>query len=80
MVHVSSAGVQAYAKRYFLPRDPMYLSARDKMAANSETVHPDLVKERQRATFDPEQLTNFIYNGPERTKRKRYLRECSLLS
>ena len=48
--------------------------------AATDTVNPDLAKERQNATFDPEQLTNFIYGGPEKTRRKRYLRECNILS
>ena len=43
--------------------------------AERPTVNPDLSKERQSATFDAEQLTNFLYDGPDKTKRKRYLRE-----
>lgn len=41
-------------------------------------VNPDLAKERLRATFDPEQLTYFLYNGVNNTKRKRYLREFNV--
>ena len=37
-------------------------------------VNPDLLKERQKATFDVENLTNFIHGGRDRVKRKRYLR------
>ncbi|KAK7091432.1 peroxisomal acyl-coenzyme A oxidase 1-like [Littorina saxatilis] len=46
--------------------------------AATNTVNADLARERQRATFDPEQLTNFLYNGAERTKRKRYLQNLAL--
>ncbi|KAK7092006.1 peroxisomal acyl-coenzyme A oxidase 1-like [Littorina saxatilis] len=42
------------------------------MAAN-QNVNADLTRERQNATFSPEQLTYFLYNGPEKTKRKRFL-------
>ncbi|KAL8594946.1 hypothetical protein ACOMHN_038743 [Nucella lapillus] len=42
------------------------------------TVNSDLAKERQNATFDPEELTNFIYGGAERTKRKRYLQNLAI--
>lgn len=45
------------------------------MAAQQTTVNPDLAVERQNATFNAEELTYFLYNGPEWTKRKRYLRK-----
>lgn len=43
------------------------------MAAGSPEINPDLARERRRATFDPEQLTCFLYGGPEAVRRKRYL-------
>ncbi|XP_076456618.1 peroxisomal acyl-coenzyme A oxidase 1-like [Babylonia areolata] len=41
-------------------------------------VNPDLAKERCNATFDPEELTNFMYGGAETTKRKRYLQNVAI--
>ncbi|KAK7092005.1 hypothetical protein V1264_009616 [Littorina saxatilis] len=41
--------------------------------AATQLVNPDLVKERQNAAFSPEHLTYFLYGGPEKTKRKRFL-------
>lgn len=41
-------------------------------------VNPDLLKERQKATFDVENLTNFIHGGRDRVKRKRYLRTFNI--
>ena len=38
-------------------------------------VNPDLAKARAEATFDPLELTNHLFGGPERLKRKRFLRE-----
>ena len=43
--------------------------------AASQLVNPDLANERLKATFDTEELTNFLYDGHEKTKRKRYLRK-----
>ena len=40
-----------------------------------DAVNPDLARERQKATFDVDQLTYLLYDGPEKTRRKRYLRE-----
>ena len=37
-------------------------------------VNQDLLNERSKATFDVEKLTEYIYNGPERVKRKRHIR------
>uniref|UniRef100_A0A3Q3MC61 Acyl-coenzyme A oxidase n=1 Tax=Mastacembelus armatus TaxID=205130 RepID=A0A3Q3MC61_9TELE len=34
-------------------------------------MNPDIVKERQNATFDVEKLTNILDGGPEKTKRRR---------
>ena len=39
-------------------------------------MNPDLAQERGRATFDPEQVTNLLYRGPENVRKRRYLREC----
>lgn len=42
------------------------------MEASSE-VNSDLARERSRATFDKENLTNFLYGGPAAVRKKRYL-------
>nr|XP_020466619.1 peroxisomal acyl-coenzyme A oxidase 1 [Monopterus albus] len=34
-------------------------------------MNPDIMKERQNATFDVEKLTNILDGGPEKTKRRR---------
>ncbi|KAL3888960.1 hypothetical protein ACJMK2_001319 [Sinanodonta woodiana] len=36
-------------------------------------VNPDLARERKQATFDVEKLTEFIYNGGNIVRRRRYL-------
>ena len=41
-------------------------------------VNPDLLKERQNATFDVENLTNFIHGGRDRVKRKRHLQNIAI--
>ncbi|XP_033726863.1 peroxisomal acyl-coenzyme A oxidase 1-like [Pecten maximus] len=41
-------------------------------------MNPDLAKERRNARFHVEDLTNFIYHGPERVKRKRYIQNIAL--
>ncbi|XP_069105910.1 peroxisomal acyl-coenzyme A oxidase 1-like [Argopecten irradians] len=49
------------------------------MAARGRvTVNPDLAKEREKATFDVEKLTNFIDGGVQATKRKRYLQDLAI--
>lgn len=40
----------------------------------SNEVNTDLLKERSTAKFDVEKLTEFIYKGPEKVKRKRHIR------
>uniref|UniRef100_A0A665XA88 Acyl-coenzyme A oxidase n=1 Tax=Echeneis naucrates TaxID=173247 RepID=A0A665XA88_ECHNA len=35
------------------------------------SMNPDIVRERQNATFDVEKLTNILDGGPEKTKRRR---------
>ncbi|KAK6960144.1 peroxisomal acyl-coenzyme A oxidase 1-like isoform X1 [Biomphalaria glabrata] len=45
---------------------------------STSTVNPELVKARTQATFDPLQLTYFLYDGPEKTKRKRYLQNIAI--
>ncbi|CAG5122878.1 unnamed protein product [Candidula unifasciata] len=42
------------------------------------TVNSDLARVRAQATFDPLLLTHFIYDGPEKTKRKRFLQNLAL--
>ncbi|BFZ11130.1 hypothetical protein BsWGS_14169 [Bradybaena similaris] len=42
------------------------------------TVNPDLARCRSEATFDPLLLTYFIYDGPEKTKRRRFLQHLAL--
>ena len=39
--------------------------------ASQMKVHPDLVKERNRASFDRERLTNIFDGGAKVTKRRR---------
>ncbi|OWF46410.1 peroxisomal acyl-coenzyme A oxidase 1-like [Mizuhopecten yessoensis] len=42
------------------------------------TVNPDIAKERRNAGFHVENLTNFIYHGPERVRRRRYMQNIAL--
>ncbi|XP_021356144.1 peroxisomal acyl-coenzyme A oxidase 1-like, partial [Mizuhopecten yessoensis] len=42
------------------------------------TVNPDIAKERRNASFHVENLTNFIYHGPERVRRRRYMQNIAL--
>ncbi|GAA6234510.1 peroxisomal acyl-coenzyme A oxidase 1 isoform X2 [Lates japonicus] len=42
-------------------------------------MNPDIIKERQNATFDVEKLTNILDGGPEKTKRRREI-EALVLS
>ncbi|XP_019632781.1 PREDICTED: peroxisomal acyl-coenzyme A oxidase 1-like [Branchiostoma belcheri] len=42
------------------------------------TVNPDLRKERENASFDPEKVTNFLYGGPGVVSRKRELESLAL--
>lgn len=37
------------------------------------SIQPDLARERTKASFDTENLTNFLYGGKEKVKRKRHL-------
>ncbi|KAK7502899.1 hypothetical protein BaRGS_00005848 [Batillaria attramentaria] len=46
--------------------------------ASTGSVNPDLAKERQKSTFNNEELTYFLYGGPENTKRKRYLQNLAI--
>ncbi|KAI8497361.1 Peroxisomal acyl-coenzyme A oxidase 1 [Branchiostoma belcheri] len=41
-------------------------------------MNPDLQKERESASFDPEKITNFLYGGPEKLRRKRELESLAL--
>ena len=38
-------------------------------------VNPDLARARAEATFDPLELAAHLCGGPEKLKRKRFLRE-----
>ncbi|XP_069107153.1 peroxisomal acyl-coenzyme A oxidase 1-like [Argopecten irradians] len=40
-------------------------------------MNPDLAKERRNASFHVENLTNYIYHGTERVKRKRYIQNIA---
>ncbi|XP_050419346.1 peroxisomal acyl-coenzyme A oxidase 1 [Patella vulgata] len=48
------------------------------MAAMTASVNPDLQNERNKATFDPIQLTYLLHNGPQQTRRKRYIQSLAL--
>ncbi|XP_068177420.1 peroxisomal acyl-coenzyme A oxidase 1 isoform X2 [Antennarius striatus] len=41
-------------------------------------MNPDILKERQNATFDVEKLTNMLDGGPEKTKRRREIESMVL--
>lgn len=41
-------------------------------------MNPDIMKERQNATFDVEKLTNILDGGPEKTKRRREIGEWNV--
>ncbi|XP_044046423.1 peroxisomal acyl-coenzyme A oxidase 1 isoform X2 [Siniperca chuatsi] len=41
-------------------------------------MNPDIMKERQSATFDVEKLTNILDGGPEKTKRRREIESMVL--
>lgn len=41
-------------------------------------MNPDILKERQNATFDVEKLTNILDGGPEKTIRRREIGEFDL--
>lgn len=45
------------------------------MTAGASKVNPDLAQEREKASFNPTELTYLIYGGREKTERKRYLGE-----
>ncbi|XP_078699304.1 peroxisomal acyl-coenzyme A oxidase 1-like [Branchiostoma floridae x Branchiostoma belcheri] len=36
-------------------------------------VNPDLAKERENASFNTQKLTNLLYGGPEKVRRRRYI-------
>ncbi|OWF50076.1 peroxisomal acyl-coenzyme A oxidase 1-like [Mizuhopecten yessoensis] len=42
----------------------------------ASAVNPDLERERKRATFDRETLTNFLYGGAQKKQRRRYLKNA----
>lgn len=42
---------------------------------SQENVTPDLARERSKATFDVENLAEFMIGGRDRLKRKRFLRK-----
>lgn len=43
------------------------------MSDSLTKVNPDLAREREKASFNPVELTFLLYGGRERTERKRYL-------
>lgn len=43
-------------------------------------MNPDIIKERQNASFDVEKLTNILDGGPEKTKRRREIGELEMFS
>ncbi|KAH9489974.1 Peroxisomal acyl-coenzyme A oxidase 1 [Bulinus truncatus] len=45
---------------------------------SATVVNPDIALARAQATFDPLQLTYFLYDGPEKTKRKRFLQNIAI--
>ncbi|XP_064651939.1 peroxisomal acyl-coenzyme A oxidase 1-like [Lineus longissimus] len=48
------------------------------MADRGSEVHPDLQKERQKATFSSYLLTNFLDGSEEKTKRRRYIEKLAI--
>ncbi|XP_068705320.1 peroxisomal acyl-coenzyme A oxidase 1-like [Montipora foliosa] len=48
------------------------------MATSAANVNPDLAREREKASFNPTELTYLIYGGREKTERKRYLESLLL--
>lgn len=48
------------------------------MTAGTSKVNPDLAQEREKASFNPTELTYLIYDGRENTERKRYLESLLL--
>lgn len=46
---------------------------------SQENVTPDLARERSKATFDVENLAEFMIGGRDRLKRKRFLRKFFLV-
>lgn len=42
-------------------------------------MNPDIIKERQNATFITEKLTNILDGGPEKTERRREIGELKCL-
>lgn len=45
------------------------------MTTAASKVNPDLAREREKSSFNPTELTYLIYDGREKTERKRYLGE-----
>ncbi|XP_064597795.1 peroxisomal acyl-coenzyme A oxidase 1-like [Liolophura sinensis] len=41
-------------------------------------TNPDLQKERDRASFDSLQMTYFLYDGPEKVRRRRFIQNLAL--
>ena len=50
----------------------------DKMKSSGAKVNPDIAREREKASFNPTELTYLLYGGREKTERKRYLGELEL--
>ncbi|XP_035685691.1 peroxisomal acyl-coenzyme A oxidase 1-like [Branchiostoma floridae] len=41
-------------------------------------VNPDLAKERQNASFNTQELTNLLYGGAEKVRRRRYIESLAI--
>lgn len=45
------------------------------MAQSNAKINPDLVEERAKVSFTPEEFTNVYYGGPDKVAEKRFLGE-----
>lgn len=43
------------------------------MSVSAAKVNPDTAREREKASFNPIELTYLLHGGREKTERKRYL-------
>ena len=43
------------------------------MKSSTTKTNPDLAREREKASFNPTELTYLLYGGREKTERKRFL-------
>ena len=56
----------------YIPGDNLTIHSRP-LSRMAKSVNPDLVKERQGASFDVERLTNLLDGSITKTRRRRYL-------